>query len=86
MEVAYFIAYEMARLSFNNMLTPFSWSYLWLNEGLSRLTALEALDKVFFLSIVSIGLSIKKEKCLLMSRYVVNVFNDKIKMIITRLP
>jgi len=48
-EVAYFIAYEMARLSLDNMLTPISWSHLWINEGLSRLIALEALDKVFFL-------------------------------------
>lgn len=46
MEVARLMAYKMTYQLFGSVVSPSSWSDLWLNEGLSVLFGMDTLNKV----------------------------------------
>lgn len=45
MEVAHFITHELSR-KIDHMFIPLWWSYFWINEGLSTMIGINALEKV----------------------------------------
>lgn len=47
-DVARLVAREIAHQWFGNMVSPPSWSYLWLNDGIAILLGLDTVNKVFF--------------------------------------
>jgi len=55
-EIARLIAYKIAYQWFGNALSPYSWSSLWLHDGLATLFGEEAILKVsIFINIVTIS-------------------------------
>lgn len=47
-KVASLVARKMAHQWFGNLVSPYCWSYLWLNDGIAALLGMDAINKVFF--------------------------------------
>lgn len=48
-EVTRSVAHEVAHHWFGNLVSPFWWSFLWINDGITKLLAVDAVSKVVYL-------------------------------------
>lgn len=48
-EVIRLVAHEVTHHWFGNLISPSWWSFLWINDGITRLLAVDAISKVVYL-------------------------------------